>query len=67
MNNNPGIAAKINPKIPFIDSNLAKNNVIKNASTTDANTVKLYLRASEEIPTGTVLYGSSCFTINHIR
>ena len=41
--------------------------VIKNASTTDANTVKLYLRASEEIPTGTVLYGSSCFTINHIR
>ena len=41
--------------------------VIKNADTANTNTVKLYFRASEEIPTGTVLYGSSCFTINHTR
>ena len=42
--------------------------VIKNAEgSTDANNVQLYFRASEEIPTGTILYGSTCFTINHTR
>jgi hypothetical protein len=42
--------------------------VIKNVEgSVNANTAQLYLRASSEIPTGTVLYGSTCFTINHTR
>lgn len=43
--------------------------VIKNAEedTVDESKIMLYLRASEEIPPGTELFGSTCFTINHTR
>ena len=43
--------------------------VIKNepAEKLGSDKVSLYLRAGEEIPPGTVLYGSTCFTINHTR
>lgn len=72
INTNEGWVIPLHSKLLYIDEapvNYHAALVIKNESdtSTDETKIRLYLRATEEIPTGTELFGSTCFTINHTR
>ena len=72
INKNEGWTIPLHSKLLYLDEapiNYHAALVIKNESddSTDESKICLYLRATEEIPTGTELFGSTCFTINHTR